>query len=149
MAESANGDDVAHGIVVHLRAAAVVHRYAPDLRDLVVELTVRSTEFATRWQRNDVRSRTNAHKAYRHPVAGPMTLTYDAFDVARSDGQRLVVHQAPPGTPDHAALLRSSSWPATSGSGGSEGDLRTGQGGPEEPVGAAHGEAGVLAADVD
>ncbi|MEU3754506.1 hypothetical protein AB0H17_17320 [Streptomyces olivoreticuli] len=35
-----------------------------------------------------------------------MTLTCEAFDVARSDGQRLVVYQAPPGTPDHEAMLR-------------------------------------------
>ncbi|MEU5209974.1 helix-turn-helix transcriptional regulator [Streptomyces sp. NPDC020742] len=99
-------DDVAHGIVAHLRAAAVVYPGAPDIRELVEELTDRCDEFAALWQRHDVRARTNGRKVYQHPTAGRMTLTYEAFDVARSDGQRLVVYQAPPGTADHEALLR-------------------------------------------
>ncbi|MER7986926.1 helix-turn-helix transcriptional regulator [Streptomyces noursei] len=101
----ANWDDVAHGVVAHLRAAVVVHPGAPDLWEVVGELAEQSTEFAALWRRYDVRARTNGRKVYRHPTAGRMTLTYEAFDVARSDGQRLVVYQAPPHTPDHAALL--------------------------------------------
>ncbi|MFH8347559.1 helix-turn-helix transcriptional regulator [Streptomyces sp. NPDC018045] len=102
----ADWDDVAHGVVAHLRAAVVVHPGAPDICGIVDELTRCSDEFAALWQRYDVRARTNGRKVYRHPDAGRMTLTYEAFDVARSEGQRLVVYQAPPETPDYEALLR-------------------------------------------
>ncbi|MGW7575571.1 helix-turn-helix transcriptional regulator [Streptomyces sp. NPDC054765] len=102
----ANWDDVAHGVVAHLRAAVVVHPGAPDICEVVDELTERSEAFAALWQRYDVRVRTNGRKVYRHPTAGRMALTYEAFDVARSDGQRLVVYQAPPDTSDYEALLR-------------------------------------------
>ncbi|MEV6672229.1 helix-turn-helix transcriptional regulator [Streptomyces sp. NPDC051162] len=101
-----NWDDVAHGVVAHLRAAVVVHPGAPDITEVVDELTAQSPEFAALWQRYDVQARTNGRKVHRHPAVGLMTLTYEAFDVARSDGQRLVVYQAPPGTPDHEAMLR-------------------------------------------
>ncbi|ARF53054.1 transcriptional regulator [Streptomyces gilvosporeus] len=102
----ANWDDVARGVVAHLRTAVVVHPDAPDIRELVDELAEHCGEFAALWQRYDVQARTNGRKVYRHPTAGRMTLTYEAFDVARSDGQRLVVYQAPPDTADHEALLR-------------------------------------------
>ncbi|GAA0336111.1 helix-turn-helix transcriptional regulator [Streptomyces blastmyceticus] len=102
----ANWDDVAHGVVAHLRGAVVAYPGASDIREIVEELTERSAEFAALWQRYDVRTRTNGHKVYRHPTVGGMTLTYEAFDVARSDGQRFVVYQAPPGTADHEAMLR-------------------------------------------
>lgn len=102
----ADWEDVARGVVAHLRAAVVVHPGAPDIREVVDELSARSTEFASLWQRYDVRARTNGRKVYHHPEAGRLTLTYEAFDVARSEGQRLIVYQAPPGTPDHEALLR-------------------------------------------
>ncbi|MFI0263977.1 helix-turn-helix transcriptional regulator [Streptomyces sp. NPDC017056] len=102
----ADWEDVAHGVVAHLRAAVVVYPGAPDIRAIVDELSRLSTVFASLWQRYDVRARTNGRKVYRHPEVGRLTLAYEAFDVARSDGQRLVVYQAPPGTPDHEALLR-------------------------------------------
>ncbi|MFI1796710.1 helix-turn-helix transcriptional regulator [Streptomyces sp. NPDC020379] len=102
----ANWDDVAHGLVAHLRAAVVVHPGAPDIAGVIDELTAQSPEFAALWQRYDVHTRTNGRKVHRHPEVGLMTLTYEAFDVARSDGQRLIVYQAPPGTPDHEAMLR-------------------------------------------
>ncbi|MFK8844110.1 helix-turn-helix transcriptional regulator [Streptomyces sp. Ac-502] len=102
----ADWEDVAHGVVAHLRAAVVLHPGAPDIRELVDELSGRSAAFASLWQRHDVRARTNGRKVYHHPVAGRLSLTYEAYDVARSEGQRLIVYQAPPGTPDHEALLR-------------------------------------------
>ncbi|WP_269858070.1 helix-turn-helix transcriptional regulator [Streptomyces sp. RPT161] len=100
-----NWDDVARGVVAHLRTAIVLHPGAPELQELVSELSEHSPEFADLWRRYDVRTRTNGRKVYHHPVAGSMTLTYEAFDVARSDGQRLVVYQAAPHTRDHDALL--------------------------------------------
>ncbi len=99
-------DGVARGVVAHLRAADAVHPEAPELRELIEELARHSEAFTDLWQHYDVRTRTNGRKVYRHPDAGRLELTYEAFDVARSEGQRLVVYQAPPGSPDHDALLR-------------------------------------------
>ena len=35
-----------------------------------------------------------------------MTLTYEVMRLARTGGQRMVVYQAAPGTPDETAMLR-------------------------------------------
>ncbi|MEV4129020.1 hypothetical protein [Nocardia sp. NPDC049707] len=40
----------------------------------------------------------------RHPVAGFMTLTQQAFDVARTSEQTLIAMTAPPGSSSHHAL---------------------------------------------
>ncbi|WP_225726893.1 MULTISPECIES: helix-turn-helix transcriptional regulator [unclassified Nocardia] len=101
-----NWDDVAAGVVAHLRAVAGAHPGAADIAELIDELSGRSPEFTALWQRHDVRNRTNGQKIYRHPDVGEMTLTYEAYEVGRSDGQRLIVYQAEPGTPDHEAMLR-------------------------------------------
>ncbi|MEV0264920.1 helix-turn-helix domain-containing protein [Streptomyces sp. NPDC050617] len=109
----ADWDGVARGVVAHLRAADAVHPEAPELRELIEELARHSDAFVDLWQHYDVRTRTNGRKVYRHPDAGRLELTYEAFDVARSEGQRLVVYQAPPGSPHHDALLRLATPPAT------------------------------------
>lgn len=108
----ADWDEVARGVVAHLRTADADHPEAPELRDLIAELRQRSSEFADLWKLYDVRARTNGRKMYRHPDAGRMALNYEAFDVARSEGQRLVVYQAPAGSADHDALLLLASSPA-------------------------------------
>ncbi|MFC5722863.1 helix-turn-helix transcriptional regulator [Streptomyces gamaensis] len=100
-----NWEDVATGVVAHLRATADAHPGAADVMEVVDELSEHSAEFADLWQRYDVRVRTNGRKLYRHPDVGRMTLTYEAYAVARSDGHRLIVYQAEPGTPDHDAML--------------------------------------------
>ncbi|MGK5556398.1 helix-turn-helix transcriptional regulator [Actinomadura kijaniata] len=100
-----NWDEVASATVAHLRAVAGTYPNAPDVVSLVGELVVKSQEFATLWERYDVRKRTNGRKCFQHPAVGPMTLSYEVLTVARSEGHRLVVYQAEPGTPDHDAML--------------------------------------------
>ncbi|MEU5015107.1 hypothetical protein AB0G35_33510 [Streptomyces sp. NPDC021749] len=100
-----NWDEVAAATVAHLRAVAGAHPDAPDLTGLIGELAVKSEEFATLWQRYDVRARTNGRKCSADSAVGRMDLSYEAYTVARTDGHRLVVHQAEPGTPDHDAML--------------------------------------------
>ncbi|MEV0201366.1 helix-turn-helix transcriptional regulator [Nonomuraea sp. NPDC050691] len=100
-----NWDEVAAATVAHLRAVAGTYPNAPDVVALVGELAVKSREFAALWDRYDVRRRTNGRKCFRHPEVGSMTLTYEVLTVARSEGHRLVVYQAEPGTPDHDAML--------------------------------------------
>ncbi|MET9339373.1 MULTISPECIES: helix-turn-helix transcriptional regulator [unclassified Nonomuraea] len=100
-----NWDEVAAATVAHLRAVAGTYPNAPDVVGLVGELVVKSQEFAALWDRYDVRRRTNGRKCFRHPAVGPMALSYEVLTVARSEGHRLVVYQAEPGTPDHDAML--------------------------------------------
>ncbi|MGY0061576.1 helix-turn-helix transcriptional regulator [Streptomyces sp. LZ34] len=100
-----NWDEVAAATVAHLRAAAGCHADAPDVTGVIGELVVKSEEFAALWQRYDVRSRTNGRKHFTHPSTGTMTLGYEVYEVARTEGHRLVVYQAEPGSPDHDAMV--------------------------------------------
>ncbi|MEW9555853.1 helix-turn-helix transcriptional regulator [Nonomuraea sp. NPDC050783] len=112
-----NWEEVAAATVAHLRAVAGADPDAPDVTAVIGELVVKSAEFARLWERYDVRSRTNGRKRFNHPSVGRMTLSYEVLEVARSDGHRLVVYQAEPGTPDHDAmlLLRHAGTPRTAG----------------------------------
>lgn len=87
----------------HLREASGV---APDnarLRDIVRTLTARSPDFARLWTTHDVLAKTRDAKQLRHPVAGPLSLTYQSFDVRAAPGQQLIVYQ--PAGPDAARAL--------------------------------------------
>ncbi|WP_406835365.1 helix-turn-helix domain-containing protein [Streptomyces sp. AHU1] len=92
--------------VAHLRAVAGADPDDPELTALVGELVLKSPEFARLWERYDVCERGGGQKSFRHPKVGPMTLTYEVMRLARSGGQRMVVYQAAPGTPDETAMLR-------------------------------------------
>ncbi|MEU3891526.1 helix-turn-helix domain-containing protein [Streptomyces sp. NPDC029041] len=92
--------------VAHLRAVGGADPGSPELTALVGELMLKSPHFARLWERYDVCERGGGQKSFRHPKAGPMTLTYEVMRLARTGGQRMVVYQAPPGTPDEAAMLR-------------------------------------------
>lgn len=92
--------------VAHLRAVAGADPDHPELTALVGELAVKSPEFARIWERYDVCERGGGRKSFRHPKVGPMTLIYEVMRLARTDGQRMVVYQASPGTEDEKAMLR-------------------------------------------
>ncbi|MEU7723167.1 helix-turn-helix domain-containing protein [Streptomyces tibetensis] len=92
--------------VAHLRAVGGADPDSPELTALVGELMLKSPQFAALWERYDVCERGGGQKAFRHPKVGPMTLTYEVMRLARTGGQRMVVYQAAPGTPDEAAMLR-------------------------------------------
>ena len=100
--------------VAHLRAVAGADPDDPELTCLVGELVLKSPEFARLWERYDVCERGGGQKCFRHPTVGPMTLTYEVMRLARTGGQRMVVYQAEPGTPDEAAMLRLDTAPAGS-----------------------------------
>jgi hypothetical protein len=91
--------------LARLRAVAAADPDGADLTALVGELSVKSQEFAQLWQRYDVGLHSAEEKTFRHPEVGELTLSYETFAPTRADGQRLVVYQAVPGTPDHDALL--------------------------------------------
>ncbi|MEU3937122.1 helix-turn-helix domain-containing protein [Streptomyces sp. NPDC029044] len=92
--------------VAHLRAVGGADPDDPELTALVGELMLKSPQFARLWERYDVCERGGGQKSFRHPKAGPMTLTYEVMRLARTGGQRMVVYQAAPGTPDETAMLR-------------------------------------------
>ncbi|MDQ1018601.1 helix-turn-helix domain-containing protein [Streptomyces afghaniensis] len=92
--------------VAHLRAVAGADADDPELTALVGELVLKSAKFAQLWERYDVCERGGGQKCFQHPKVGAMTLTYEVMRLARTGGQRMVVYQAAPGTPDETAMLR-------------------------------------------
>ncbi|AJT68478.1 hypothetical protein T261_6876 [Streptomyces lydicus] len=98
-------EEMAAHSAAHLRAMAGADPDMPELAQLVGELVVKSPEFARLWERYDVRARGGGQKHFQHPEVGSMCLTYEVMAIFRTDGQRLVTYQAPPGTPDHDAML--------------------------------------------
>ncbi|MEU1016856.1 helix-turn-helix transcriptional regulator [Streptomyces sp. NPDC005900] len=92
--------------VAHLRAVGGTDTDSPRLTNLVGELLLKSPDFARIWERYDVRERGGGTKSFAHPKVGAMTLTYEVMRLARTGGQRMVVYQAAPGTPDETAMLR-------------------------------------------
>ncbi|MFE2230367.1 helix-turn-helix transcriptional regulator [Streptomyces kronopolitis] len=98
-------EEMAAHSAAHLRAIAGADPDMPELDRLVGELVLKSPEFARLWERYDVRARGGGHKHFRHPEVGSMRLSFEVMEILRTNGQRLVTYQAPPGTPDHDALL--------------------------------------------
>jgi transcriptional regulator with XRE-family HTH domain len=94
----------AKGCVAQLRAVAGTDPDAPDLAALVGELIVKSPDFNRLWERYEVRAIGYGSKTFHHPAVGTITLTHEVLTLNRTDGQRLVIYMAPPGSPDHDAM---------------------------------------------
>jgi hypothetical protein len=73
---------------------------------VVGELLLKSPDFATLWERYDVKGRTSTHqdKTFHHPHVGTITLSFQGMQLEGTLGQRLGVYTAEPGTPDHDAM---------------------------------------------
>jgi transcriptional regulator with XRE-family HTH domain len=98
----ADWDRVARNSVAHLRTAELT---APErTAALVAELSASSGEFTALWARHEVWIKRAGETAFRHPVIGPVTLTNEVLGTA-DDGQRILIYQAAPGTPEHDALV--------------------------------------------
>lgn len=98
-------EELVAGSAAGLRAMAGADPDAPDLTALVGELAMKSEDFARLWGRYEVRPRSAGQKHFQHPVVGRMTLEYETMQLTETDGQRLVVYLAEPGTPDHDAMV--------------------------------------------
>ncbi|GAA1893182.1 helix-turn-helix transcriptional regulator [Streptantibioticus ferralitis] len=94
----------AKACVAQLRAVAGSDPDAPDLAALVGELIVKSPDFNRLWERYEVRVIGDGAKTFHHPAVGTMTLTHEVVNLNRTDGQRLVIYMATPGSRDHDAM---------------------------------------------
>ncbi|MFG1926490.1 helix-turn-helix transcriptional regulator [Cryptosporangium sp. NPDC048952] len=96
--------------VVAAEVVGTVRLYAgrfpddPQLNELVGELTIKSSEFAKWWSDHRVHERTHGVKRMMHPVAGAITLRYEALELPGDDDQTLFVYTADPGSPSQENL---------------------------------------------
>ncbi|UNO39083.1 helix-turn-helix transcriptional regulator [Streptomyces sp. MST-110588] len=97
-------DRAARAAVANLREATGFDPDNPRLRALVRTLTEHNSDFNRLWNAHTVRGKTRDAKHFRHPDVGPLTLTYQAFDVRDAPGQQLVIYHAEPGSPSAQSL---------------------------------------------
>lgn len=102
--------------VALLRAEAGREPNDRALRELIGELSSRSSEFAAMWAAHNVRSRHEGVKRLQHPVVGFIELTYQTAELADSSraARTLNIYTAEPGTPHEDRIRLLTSWAATS-----------------------------------
>jgi transcriptional regulator with XRE-family HTH domain len=105
-------DRIAHDAVGSLRGEAGRNPHDKALTDLVGELATRSDEFRIRWGGHDVRYYRSGTQPFHHPLAGHITLDYDALEIPADPGQTIVAYSAPVGTAAWEALDRLAGWTA-------------------------------------
>lgn len=104
---------VAEAVVASLRRATGLEPHYPRLYELVGVLTAASEEFAALWSSHTVYGKTRDAKELVHPDVGPLSLTYESFDVRGAPGQQAVIYHAEPGGPSAQALALLGSLDAT------------------------------------
>jgi transcriptional regulator with XRE-family HTH domain len=83
-----------------------------DLVDLVCDLSERSGLFREIWAQYDVRTRRTGVKHFRHPVVGPLTVTFEALALTTDPDVRVTAGTAEPGSVSEEALKLLASWTA-------------------------------------
>ncbi|SDG78226.1 Transcriptional regulator, contains XRE-family HTH domain [Sinosporangium album] len=101
---------VAADTAAMLRLDAGRHPDDPALSALVGDLSIRSEEFRRHWSDNKVHRRTTGSKAYRHPLVGDLTVTYQALTPADDPDQTLFIYDAEPGSPSDTSLRLLAQW---------------------------------------
>jgi transcriptional regulator with XRE-family HTH domain len=96
--------DEAALLVASLRFVAGQYPEDRALAELVGELSVKSTEFAALWAKHTVQLCSRGTKHLHHPEVGDLDLDYQALHIPDTDGQRLVIHTAAPGSSSAHAL---------------------------------------------
>ncbi|WP_232788874.1 helix-turn-helix transcriptional regulator [Streptomyces odonnellii] len=106
-------DSKASDLVSSLRLYAGCHPEDPELSALIGELSVKSEEFRRLWATHDVKEKSHGVKQLRHPLVGPLTLSFEGMSLPDDDEQVLVVYHAEPGSPSDEALRLLASWGTT------------------------------------
>jgi transcriptional regulator with XRE-family HTH domain len=97
-------DENARATVAWLRMAAGRHPDDAGLAELIGELSMKSEEFRRLWPRHDVREKTHGTKRLRHPIVGPLTLSYETLILPGDRDQALFLYTAEPGSESETAL---------------------------------------------
>ncbi|MBT2387212.1 helix-turn-helix transcriptional regulator [Streptomyces sp. ISL-11] len=97
-------------IVALLRLQTGCYPDDPRLTALVGELSVKSEEFRGLWAAHDVADKGFGVKELRHPVVGPLTLSYETLVLPADPGQQLVTYHAEPGSASAESLGLLASW---------------------------------------
>jgi hypothetical protein len=104
---------LAHDAAAVLRAEAGRDPYDERLADLVRELSGASAAFREMWAAYDVRTRRTGVKRFHHPIAGPLTVTFDSMALSDDPDLRISAGTAEPGSPSAEALTLLASWSAS------------------------------------
>ena len=108
----------ADDIAAMLRSEAGRNPYDRQLVGLIGELSTRSENFRTRWAAHNVRFHRTGAKRLRHPVVGPLDLSFEAMEFPSHPGLTLLVYTAAAGTPSADNLRLLASWAVTAGQAG-------------------------------
>jgi transcriptional regulator with XRE-family HTH domain len=100
----ADWDGIAAAAVGSLRAEAGRDPGDRALAGLVGELSMRSEEFRARWAAHDVEYYRSGVQPFHHPLAGNLTLHYDALEIPADPGLTIIAYSAEPGSPSRRAL---------------------------------------------
>ncbi|WP_063789158.1 helix-turn-helix transcriptional regulator [Streptomyces sp. NRRL F-5755] len=100
----------AQDIVASLRLYAGRHPHDPLPADLVGELSITDEGFRRWWADQNVHRHTHGSKHFHHPVAGPLTLTYESLTLPADPDQRLSVYTAEAGSSSEEALRLLAAW---------------------------------------
>ncbi|GAA3427631.1 helix-turn-helix transcriptional regulator [Streptosporangium nondiastaticum] len=94
----------ARDTVADLRMTAARYPDDPELAELIGELALNSSEFASLWAAHPVHKCIAPTRVFQHPLVGSMTLNNELMELSHDEGQRMAVFTAGTDSPAAAAL---------------------------------------------
>ncbi|WP_433574953.1 helix-turn-helix domain-containing protein [Nocardia brasiliensis] len=99
-------DQLARCTVATLRAAAGPEPHAPQMIELIGELSLRSDTFRQLWARHDIHRKGSAIKHFHHPVAGLLTLHQHVLTLPDHPELQLWIYRPEPGADSEHAVRK-------------------------------------------
>ncbi|MBP5888936.1 MULTISPECIES: helix-turn-helix transcriptional regulator [Streptomyces] len=106
-------DQAKNLLVAILRATAGRDPLDKQVSELIGELSVRSTDFGTRWAKHNVRRHSRGRKVVHHRAVGTLELVYDDFALPGDPHVTITTWTAAPGTPSADGLTLLATWAET------------------------------------